>query len=121
GDLRLEHLVQIGLEPRARPFLLGLAEAAIAGDIGGHHRGEPALHTPDPPATKGLTPLLTGIMANDRAPVNCRMDGQADCARSHQLWQESTVSTRRRSGCNRTVRSVVRRRLRPRRSCIPGR
>ncbi len=44
GDLRLEHLVQVGLKARARPFLVGLAEAAIAGDIGDHHGGEPALH-----------------------------------------------------------------------------
>jgi hypothetical protein len=44
GDLRLEHLVQVGLKPRARPFVVSPAETAVAGDIGDHHRGEPALH-----------------------------------------------------------------------------
>ena len=44
GDLRLEDFVQIGLKTSARPFLIGLAQAAIASDIGNQHGGEPALH-----------------------------------------------------------------------------
>jgi hypothetical protein len=57
-DLRLEHLVQVGLKPRARSFLIDLAEAAIASDIGDHYRGESALHAPSGPAT-GITRART--------------------------------------------------------------
>src|SRR4030095_6952335 len=44
GDLRLEHLAQIGLKARARSFLVVLAEAAITRELGHHYRGEPAHH-----------------------------------------------------------------------------
>ena len=44
GDLRLEDLMQVGLKTRARSFLVGLAEAAIAGDVGDQDCGKPALH-----------------------------------------------------------------------------
>jgi hypothetical protein len=51
-DPGLEHLLQIGLKTRACPFLVGLAEAAIAGDVGDHHGGKPALHVPSPPGSE---------------------------------------------------------------------
>jgi hypothetical protein len=51
GNPRLEYVVEIGLESRARPLLVDLAEAAIAGDIGDHHGSEPALHAPLPGRT----------------------------------------------------------------------
>ena len=44
GDPRRKDFVQVGLKPSTRSFLVGLAEAAITGDIGDKHRGEPALH-----------------------------------------------------------------------------
>ena len=45
GDLRLEDLLQVGLKAGARPFLVDLAQAAIADDIGDQDSGEPALHS----------------------------------------------------------------------------
>jgi len=44
GDTGLKQLVEVVLKSRARPFLVGLAQATIADDIGNHHGGEPALH-----------------------------------------------------------------------------
>ena len=44
GDLRLEDLLQIGLEAGACSLLVGLAQPAIADDIGDQDSGEPALH-----------------------------------------------------------------------------
>ncbi|MEY9834623.1 hypothetical protein ABIA25_006501 [Sinorhizobium fredii] len=41
-----EQLVQIGLKARTRAFLVGLAEQAIAGNVGNHDGGKPALHLP---------------------------------------------------------------------------
>ena len=44
GDLRLKHFVQVGLKMSACPFLIGLAQTAISGDVGNQHSGEPPLH-----------------------------------------------------------------------------
>jgi hypothetical protein len=44
GDCRLEHLAQVVLKSRARPFVIGLAQTPIAGDIGDQDSGTPALH-----------------------------------------------------------------------------
>ena len=44
GDLRLEDLLQVGLEAGARALLVDLAQAAIADDIGDQDGGEPTLH-----------------------------------------------------------------------------
>ena len=48
GDVRLEDFVQIRLEPSARFFLIGLAQAAVAGNIGDQDGGKSALHAPVP-------------------------------------------------------------------------
>ena len=44
GDRRLKHLAQVVLKSRARPFLVGLAQTPIAGDVGDEDSGKPALH-----------------------------------------------------------------------------
>ena len=44
SNFGLEDFVQIGLKTSARPFLIDLAQSAIAGDVSNQHRGEPALH-----------------------------------------------------------------------------
>jgi hypothetical protein len=48
GDGRLKDFMQIGLEPSVRSFLIGLAQATVAGDIGDQDGGESALHAPVP-------------------------------------------------------------------------
>src|SRR5262249_41875825 len=44
GDFRFEHFAQIGPEMGACSYLVGLAEAAVADDVGDQDGGEPALH-----------------------------------------------------------------------------
>ena len=44
GDLRLEDLLQVGLEAGARALLVDLAQTAIADDIGDQDGGEATLH-----------------------------------------------------------------------------
>ena len=71
GDPRLEDLAQIGLETGARTFLVGLAQAAIAHDIGDQNSGEPTLHAV--PFARAITPLTSqgyaGPQANASAPA----------------------------------------------------
>ena len=47
-DDGLNDFMQIGLEPSARPFLIGLAQATIADDVGNQDGDESALHAPVP-------------------------------------------------------------------------
>src|SRR5882724_1761225 len=75
-DLRLEHLMQVRPKPRTCAFLVGLAEAAIAGDVGDHHGGKPALHAPFSPGWQRDESQATDrpIMMHGAARVNCGAD-----------------------------------------------
>jgi len=119
---------EIGLKPRARPFLVGLAQAAIAGDIGDHHRGEPAFPAPRFPGRPIDETQATNvmIMRDGAAQVNCCSDARRVATGSLQsassvpiLFQPRPSLGRQGSGGLRSVgRSLtswirLRRTLRP--------
>src|SRR5215469_37578 len=69
GDARLKNLTHISLEARARAFFVGLAQAAIAHDIGDQDGDKPTVHALPRVGTTQLTSQhYAEPLANARVP-----------------------------------------------------
>jgi hypothetical protein len=44
GDLGIDEFLTVGLELAQRAFLIGAHQPAIAGNVAGENRGQPAVH-----------------------------------------------------------------------------